>query len=106
MSSAVYARIRQNPKFQELVARRSRYSWTLSAIVVAIFYGFVMLVAFNPSAVGAPLSEGSMWTVGVAFGLCIFVGFWLMTAMYVRRANGEFDAISQEVVQAAWKENQ
>lgn len=39
MSSAVYARIRENPKFQELVARRSRYSWFLSILVVAVFYG-------------------------------------------------------------------
>lgn len=105
MSSAVYARIRENPKFQELVARRSRYSWSLAAIVVAVFYGFVMVVAFNPKAIGEPVAEGSMWTVGIVFGLAMFICFWLMTAMYVRRANTEFDALSQEVVRAAWKEN-
>lgn len=106
MSSAVYARIRENPKFQELVARRSRYSWFLSILVVVVFYGFVMTVAFNPKLIGSPVAEGSMWTVGIAFGLLMFIGFWLMTAFYVHKANGEFDAISQEVVRAAWKENQ
>ncbi|MDD3481698.1 DUF485 domain-containing protein [Azovibrio restrictus] len=106
MSSSVYARIRENPKFQDLVARRSRYSWTLSAIVVLVFYGFVMVVAFNPKLIGQPVAEGSMWTIGIAFGLLIFISFWLMTAVYVHRANGEFDRMSQEVVQSAWKENQ
>ncbi len=106
MSSAVYARIRENPKFQELVVRRSRYSWFLSILVVVIFYGFVMVVAFNPKLIGAPVAEGSMWTIGIAFGLCMFIGFWLLTALYVHKANGEFDAISQEVVRAAWKEGQ
>lgn len=106
MSSSVYARIRENPKFQELVARRSRYSWALSAIVVLVFYGFVMVVAFNPKLIGEPVAEGSMWTIGIVFGLLMFICFWLMTAMYVHRANGEFDNISQDVVQAAWKENQ
>lgn len=106
MSSAVYARIRQNPKFRQLVERRSRFSWSLSAIVIAVFYGFVMVVAFNPKAIGQPIAEGSMWTVGIVFGLAMFICFWLMTAIYVRRANTEFDAISQEVVRDAWRENQ
>lgn len=106
MSSSVYARIRANPKFQELVMRRSRYSWFLTAVVIAVFYSFVLVVAFNPKLIGAPVAEGSMWTVGIVFGLVMFIGFWLMTALYVHKANGEFDAISQEVVRAAWKENQ
>lgn len=106
MSSAVYARIRENPRFQELVARRSRYSWFLTAVVIAVFYSFVLVVAFNPKLIGMPVAEGSMWTVGIVFGLVMFIGFWVMTALYVHKANGEFDAISQEVVRAAWKENQ
>ena len=105
MSSAMYERMRANPKFQELVARRGRFAWTLAFIVLAMFYGFVMVVAFNPKMIGAPVAEGSMWTVGIAFGLLMFIGFWLMTAFYVHKANGEFDNISQEVVRAAWKES-
>ena len=50
MSSAMYERMRANPKFQELVARRGRFAWTLAAIVLTMFYGFVMVVAFNPTS--------------------------------------------------------
>ena len=105
MSSVMYERMRANPKFQELVARRGRYAWTLAAIVLTMFYGFVMVVAFNPASLGQPVSEGSMLTVGVAVELFMFIFFWVLTALYVRRANGEFDSLTQEIVKEAWKEN-
>jgi cation/acetate symporter len=101
MSSAIYARIRANPKFDHLVQTRSRFAWTLSAIVLAAFYGFVMVVAFKPEALARPVAEGSMLTVGVAIGLSIFVGFWVLVAAYVRRANGEFDALTTQIVNEA-----
>jgi uncharacterized membrane protein (DUF485 family) len=105
MSSAMYERMRVNPKFQELVARRGRFAWTLSFVVLSMFYGFVMVVAFNPTSLGQPVSEGSMLTVGVAVELFMFIFFWALTAVYVKRANTEFDALTQEIVKEAWKEN-
>lgn len=101
MSSSVYAHIRRNPRFTELVAKRTRFAMVLSAIVLAIFYGFVLVVAFNPSVIGERVAEGSTLTVGVAAGLFQFVFFWLLTALYVRRANTEFDSINNEVVHDA-----
>ena len=106
MSSAMYGRMRANPKFQELVARRGRFAWTLAAVVLVMFYGFVMVVAFNPLSLGQPLSEGSKLTVGVTVELFMFIFFWVLTAVYVKRANTEFDALTQEIVKEAWKENQ
>jgi uncharacterized membrane protein (DUF485 family) len=101
MSSAMYERMRSNPKFQHLVKTRSRFAWTLAVTVLSIFYGFVMLVAFRPALLGQPVSEGSMVSVGFALGLTIFISFWLLTALYVRRANGEFDALTVQIVEDA-----
>ena len=104
MSISVYAHIRRNPRFMELVQKRTRFAMILSAIVLTIFYGFVLLVAFAPDIIGSRLSEGSNLTVGVVLGLFQFVFFWVLTLMYVRRANGEFDDINNEIVRAAWKD--
>ena len=104
MSSAMYQRMRTNPKFQELVTRRGRFAWTLAFTVLVVFYGFVMVVAFNPALLGQPIVEGSMVTIGVTFGLFMFVSFWALTALYVRRANTEFDAMTAEIVKDAVKE--
>ena len=45
-----------------------------------------------------------MLTVGVAVELFMFIFFWVLTAVYVKRANTEFDALTQEIVKEAWKE--
>ena len=103
MSSELYQRMRSHPKFPELVQKRSRFAWTLAAIVLVLFYGFVLLVAFRPEALGQPLAEGSRYTVGVVIELCMFILFWVLTALYVRRANTEFDALNQEIIRDAQK---
>jgi len=106
MSSEMYKHMRANPKFQELVAKRGRFAWTMSFIVLAMFYGFFLLVAFKPAILGRPVRAGSMLTIGVAIEFFMFVFFWVTTAVYVRRANGEFDALTEEIIKDAWKENQ
>jgi uncharacterized membrane protein (DUF485 family) len=105
MSSEIYERMRANPRFQELVVKRGRFAWTLSFVVLILFYGFVMAVAYFPAQLGKPVSEGSMLTIGVAVELFLFVFFWALAALYVRRANGEFDAMTQDVVKQAQKES-
>lgn len=105
MSSAMYEHMRTNPKFHELVTRRGRFAWTLAIIVLTMFYGYVLTIAFNPTALGRPVAEGSMLTVGVAVELFMFIFFWVLTAVYVRRANNEFDALTQDLIRDAWKEN-
>jgi cation/acetate symporter len=104
MSNAIYARIRENPKFQQLVTQRSRFAWLLSAIVLILFYGLVLIVAFKPALIGERIADGSSLTVGVAAGLFMFVFFWLLTALYVRRANTAFDALTAELIKDATKE--
>jgi len=76
----------------------------LASIVLILFYGFFMLVAFNPSLLGQKIAEGSMWPIGYTIELCLFVFFWLTTVVYVRRANGEFDDLTADLIKDAQKE--
>jgi len=101
MSSAMYQQMRSNPKFKELVSRRGRFAAVLSAIVLVAFYGYILLVAYAPATVAQPLHQGSTVTVGILYELSMFVGFWVLVALYVRRANTEFDAITAELVAEA-----
>jgi cation/acetate symporter len=101
MSSAVYERVRNNPKFQEFVERRSRFALRLSALVLVSYYGFMAVVAFAPGLLRVPLGEGWTTSIGWPIGAAIVVGSWLLTGWYVRRANGEFDAINEEVIREA-----
>jgi cation/acetate symporter len=101
MSSEMYSKMRQNPKFQALVKKRTRFATILSAIVLVAFYGYILVVAFSPATLALPVSEGSTLTVGILSELSMFVGFWVLVALYVRRANSEYDALTAEIVKDA-----
>jgi uncharacterized membrane protein (DUF485 family) len=78
-------RIRNNPKFLELVSSRSRLAWSLSAAVLGTYYLFMLIVAFAPQRLHAPLGEHRMLTLGMPVGAAIIVFSWLPTGWYVYR---------------------
>ena len=102
MSSEMYNRIRENPKFKELVSKRERLAWTLTGIVLVLFFGLFMTVAFNPSILAIRLGE-SYVTTGLLFGLFQFILFWVLTAVYVTRANSDFDALTEQLLRESLK---
>ena len=102
MSSEIYARIRQNPKFKELVSKRERLAWTLSGIVLVLFFGLFLTVAFYPSVLAIRLGD-SFVTTGLLIAFSQFILFWLLTAVYVRRANSEFDALTEQLLRESIK---
>jgi cation/acetate symporter len=101
MSSEMYLKMRQNPKFQQLVKTRGRYAAVLSAVVLVAFFGYILMVAFSPKTLALRFAEGGTLTVGIVAELSMFIGFWILVALYVRRANGEFDALTAEIVEQA-----
>ena len=101
MSTAVYERIRKNPKFDELVTKRSRFAWLLTAFVLGIYFVFIMVVAFNPTLLANPIWEGGVATIAWPIGAGLILLFWLLTGVYIRRANGEFDDINSEIIRGA-----
>jgi len=100
MSKLTYERIRANPKFKELVAKRTRMSWLFAVLVLGAYYGFIALVAFAPQVLHVPLGSGRT-TWGVILGFGILVLSWILTGLYVRRANNELDAINNEILREA-----
>lgn len=104
MSSEMYEKMRGNPKFQELVRKRGRFATIMTIVVLVMFYGYVLVVAFNPLILGRPVSPGSMLTIGVTVELSLFVVLWILTGVYAHKANTEFDKLTQEVVADARKE--
>jgi len=100
MDSDFVARIKADPQFQQLTARRSRFAWILSGAMLAIYFGFIFIIAFAPKTLGITLGSG-VTTVGIPVGLFVIVSAFVLTGLYVRRANGEFDAIAQQIIERA-----
>lgn len=96
MDDKLVRRIVSQPKYKELKAKRTRFGWMLTLLMLIVYYGFVLLVAFNKPFLAQRLGEGVM-TVGMPIGFGVIVFTILITAYYVRRANAEFDVLSEAV---------
>ena len=73
----------------ELAARRDRVAAALTAAMVAIYFGFIALIAWNKPLLGRLLAPGL--TLGIVLGAGVIVSAWLLTLVYVRWANRHYD---------------
>ena len=102
MDDDLVQRSARNPKYQELKAKRTSYGWWLTLAMMVAYYGFILLVAFNKPFLSQRLGEGVM-TVGIPIGFGVILFTILITAIYVKRANKEFDDLTAEVTKAVLK---
>lgn len=93
-------KIRNNPKFHELVKKRTAFAWTLSVAMLAIYFGFILLIAYGKAFLGQPLA-GGVTTVGFPIGVAVILSAVVLTGIYVRRANGEFDELNRQIIEEA-----
>ncbi len=96
------SRIASHPKYQELKAKRTAFGWWLSLAGMIAYYGFILLVAFNKPLLAQKLGTG-VTTVGMPLGVAVIVFTIIITWVYVRRANSEFDTLTEEIVKGALK---
>ncbi len=92
--------IRNDPLFRELVERRSRFAWQLSAAMLVIYFGFIAVIAFAPKLLAVPFGGGVM-TVGIPVGLFVIISAFVLTGIYVARANSAFDPMTRQIVERA-----
>ncbi|MDM0065694.1 MULTISPECIES: DUF485 domain-containing protein [Variovorax] len=100
MSDPVVTKIQSNPKYLELRRKRNRFGWWLTALMMVVYYGYIALIAFNKPFLAQPIG-GGVTTIGIPIGLGVIVFTILITAFYIRRANGEFDRLTAEIIQEA-----
>jgi uncharacterized membrane protein (DUF485 family) len=77
-----------------LVAKRWRVGAVLTILMMAGYFGFILLVAFDKETAGALLGAGRV-SVGIVLGACVIVLAPVLTAIYVRWANKVYDPAIQ-----------
>ena len=98
MDARSHEAIQRDPDYKELVRRRSSFGWTLSAIMLVIYFGFILLVAYAPKFLGMRLGTG-VTTIGIPIGLFVIVSAFVLTAIYVSKANSKYDALIRRIVE-------
>ena len=66
--------------------------------MLVIYLGFILLVAFGRGFLGMPIAEGSVMTLGIPIGLFVIVSAFVLTGIYVWKANTTFDDLNGEVL--------
>ena len=83
----------------EIAGRRWRLAATLSAVVAAVYFGFILLIAFDKPLLATLIVPGL--SLGILLGALVIVVSWLATFIYVRWANGPYDAALRKLRKGA-----
>ena len=114
-NDAILQKIQRNPKYKQLVKSRSSYAMFLTVIMLIIYFSFILTIAFYPSILGirfnqrdmtvvaddsiTEIVEGNTTTIGIPVGILVILSAFGLTGLYVRRANGEFDALTKQLIE-------
>lgn len=79
----------QSAEFQALVATKGTVSAILSVIMLAVYFGFILVLAFHKETLGQVIAPGL--SVGIPVGLGVILLAWVLTGVYVFWANDKYD---------------
>ena len=96
MKDELVERIENNPKYQELVSKRNGFGIKLGVFVLVMFYTYIMVIAFNKEVLAAKIGDG-VTTIAFPIALAILVISFITTLIYVKRANGEFEDLTNDI---------
>ncbi len=96
MTEELVNRIENNPKYQELITKKSSFSIKLGIFVLVMFYAYILTIAFNKEVLATKIGDG-LTTIAFPLALAILVISFITTVIYVKRANGEFDDLTNEI---------
>lgn len=96
METSKIEKIKNLPEYQQLVRERTGLAWKLSIFMLVVYYGYILLLAFNPEFFTAIVS-GNYVSIGFPVGVAIIVLAFLLTGYYVKRANSVFDELTAKI---------
>ncbi|MBL0123133.1 MAG: DUF485 domain-containing protein [Betaproteobacteria bacterium] len=102
MSDSIVARIEANPKYHELRRKRGSFGWFLTILMLVVYFGYIALIAFNKPFLAQPIGNG-VTTLGIPIGMGVIIFTIVITGIYVRRANSEYDQLTAEILEEASK---
>ena len=96
MNNELVERIESNPKYKELVSKRNSLGIKLGIFFFFMFYAFILVIAFNKELLATKIGDG-VTTIAFPIALAILVLSFITTLIYVKRANGEFEDLTDEI---------
>lgn len=102
MTDPVVEKIQRHPKYQELRAKRNPLGVVLTILMLVVYFGYIGLIAFDKPFLAKPIGAG-VTSLGIPIGMGVILFTIAITVYYVRRANSEFDAMTEEIMKDVTK---
>lgn len=96
MNEKIVEKIESNPAYKELVSKRNSFSVKLGIFVLVMFYAYILTIAFEPTLLATKTGDGVM-TVAFPIAALIIIISFITTLIYVKRANGEFENLTNKI---------
>lgn len=90
-------RIRQLPEFEALLKARRAVNLPVNLIIIGAYFSFVLTIAFSPQSLGQPAGDGVI-SIGIYLGLGLLLLAFLLTAIYMRLADGKITVLRQKLL--------
>lgn len=87
--------ILKDPDFRELSSKKNTISIVLTLCELALYFGFIGLIAFNKPFLGSKISGAITIGIPIAVGTIFFS--WIFTGIYIRWANNRYDTLVKKV---------
>ncbi|WP_028997791.1 DUF485 domain-containing protein [Azohydromonas australica] len=100
-ADATCEQLERDPRFQALLSSRRRFIWGLTALMLVVYFGYILTLAYRPDLLGARLVASQPMTVGIPIGFGMFAFTFALVAVYVYRANSVYDAMIRDLRQGA-----
>lgn len=94
----VTERVLAHPLYQELVRKRNRISLIFFAVMLVIYAGFMLTLAYFPGLFGRPIGPGFTLSIGVLTAVIVAISAVVMIALYVDFSNRHFDPLIRQIV--------
>lgn len=78
----------QNPEYQRLAAKKKSLSYLLTILMLLVYFSFILLLAFGQDVLSQRVGSTTM---GIPYGIGVIIFAWILTGIYVRWANNNYD---------------
>jgi len=90
-------KILQDPEFQELVKKVTVVSLSFTAVMMVVYYSFILMLAYARDFLATPICSGCATNVGIVIGVGLIIFAWLLTGAYIWWANTSYDPVVKKL---------
>lgn len=92
MSDKKLQKLQKTKEYQALIAARAKLIWPLALLMMGVYYIYILIIAFKPDVFAQTIGTGQI-TYGIAAGLGLILFSFLLTGLYVYKANKILDGL-------------